>query len=1162
MVRQNMILRELFREVGKNKGRFLSIFFIVLLGSAFFTGIRSTRYNMNRSAEQYYDETHLMDFRVISTLGLTEEDLTDLRAVEGVFSVTGNRTAEVITTVNDHEYAVRLIGITSGVNELKLTDGRLPESDDECVLDAYYARQLGLSVGDTLTVTGDKGADLSGTLSRTEFSICGLGSCPYYLDLTRGTGSVGSGTIDLFAAVKPQVFLSDVYTEAYVLMNGAEELNAEGKAYQKLADATETRLKALGDVAIWRRYNALHDQLTQAEADLAQGKADLEEAGKQISDGEQQIADAEQLLSEKETELAEGREALAAGEAELASAQAQYATGLSQYQAGLAAYQEGLAQYYTGMAQYRQGLAEYQTQYAAYQEALPAYEEGLAAYNAGQAQYQSGLAVYQTLQAANETAKTALAGLTPQIAALEARIAEAPEESREVLNTALETLRQAASSYEQQIATQSEQLATTQQELEDAKAQLDAFEPVRAQMESARSQLDAAKVTLDLTLSQLTAGKLELDTTKDRLDASKSQLDDAAAQIATGLSEVEANRKLIEDGEQALADGYEELEKNREELEKAKEQYEEALEDSKTAFPEAEQKIADGWEQLNALEIPEWYILGRSMIASYVSHESDADRMWNLGKVFPVIFFLVAALVSLTAMTRMVEEQRVPIGTLKALGYSDRVITWRYLGYALAAALPGAVIGAFAGALALPWVIQSAYGILYVSLPYIGTRMDPVQGILSIVTSVGCILVATLIACYRQMKSGPAELMRPEAPKKGKRVFLERIGFLWKLLNFNLKTMVRNLFRYKKRLFMTLFGIGGCMALLLVGFGLHDSITEVAKRQYVEIFRNTARVALDTAVSEEKREALEKYIETSEAVTDSQPLYMQNVELMSDRHSRTAYLYVPENVETAARFLQMQDRISRRSIDYPAEGAVLSEKTAKMLGVRAGDTIIIRNGRFKPAEVTVTDVMENYVLHYCFISKETYRQLFGEDPEWNQIDLIQADTSEEAEDALGKDLMGHDAVLGVSFTRALEGQIDDMLGTLNIVIVVLIVSAGALAFVVLYNLNSINLTERRRELATLKVLGFYDLEAAMSLYRENLVLTVLGIGLGVFLGIALHQFTIQTVEVDLMMFGRVISLKSFLISSGITFAFAVAVNAMMYWNMKKIDMVESLKSVE
>jgi putative ABC transport system permease protein len=573
-------------------------------------------------------------------------------------------------------------------------------------------------------------------------------------------------------------------------------------------------------------------------------------------------------------------------------------------------------------------------------------------------------------------------------------------------------------------------------------------------------------------------------------------------------------------------------------------------------------KIEDAKEELADLEVPEWYVLDRQYIATFADYGQNADRIGAIGEVFPVIFFLVAALVCLTTMTRMVEEQRTQIGTLKALGYGKGAIASKYLMYALLSSVLGSLFGLVVGQKLLPSVIISAYRILYTNLPDILTPLNFWYSLTAMAAAVFCTTAATWAACYKGLNAVPAQLMRPVAPKAGKRVLLERLTFLWKRLNFSQKATVRNLIRYKKRFFMTIFGIGGCMALLLVGFGLKDSIMYIGTGQFENVFSYDAAIGIDSDSTPEEREELLVKAEQDERILCSMEVLQTAIDIEKDGVEKSAYLVVPQVPEELDSYIHLQDRVTQEAYSLDSDGIILNEKLASVLGIDEGDTVILKEDETSRVEAVVSHITENYFMHYIYMSPELYEELFGKEPEWNVLftDNVQNDNAFEA--AMQEEYMELDAVSGLSFISGTAERVADMLRSMDLIIYVLVIAAGLLAFVVLYNLNNININERKRELATLKVLGFYDGEVSAYVNRENVLLTVLGAAAGVILGIFLHRFVIVTAETDTLMFGRTITAKSYLYSVILTFLFSAAVNGVMFFKLRRIDMVESLKSVE
>ena len=700
------------------------------------------------------------------------------------------------------------------------------------------------------------------------------------------------------------------------------------------------------------------------------------------------------------------------------------------------------------------------------------------------------------------------------------------------------------------------------------KADLDAKEKALLQQEQT---LAAQEEELLSAGRQITDGKSQIAAARSQLDSTKSQITDGKAQILSAwalLNEKEdtlnASKAQLASGEQELADGRSEYEQAAKEAEEQITDGQAKITDGEKQLTDAKQQIADAKAEIKKIENPKWYVQTREdALTEYQGYGDNADRMRSIGKVFPVLFFLVAALISLTTMTRMVEEQRVQIGTMKALGYGKAAIAGKYIGYALIATLGGSIFGVLAGEKILPFIIIYAYMILYKHLPAILVPYHMSYALQASGIAVACTLIATIASCYKELAAEPAELMRPAAPKQGKRILLERIGIIWKHLNFTWKSTVRNLIRYKKRFFMTIFGIGGCMALMVVGFGLKDCIYEIVSLQYEKVQFYDAATYMSDDISEENRQQLHDYLDQNADIKETIEARMQKTDVKSAFGKKTLYLMVPSDNEKIEDFLSFHSRTNKDEVySLKKDEVILTEKMASLLNVKVGDELTIEDEDRGDQTVTVGAICENYMSHYLYLSPEKYEELYGVPAEYNTIIYSVKDGKDDQIEKIGTKLLSMDGVLNVSYTSSIEGRLDDMLRSLNLVIVVLIVSAGMLAFVVLYNLNNINITERQRELATLKVLGFYDGEVASYVYRENILLTIIGSVVGMVLGNLLHRYIILTVEVEEAMFGRQIHWQSYLYSFLFTVAFSLFVNWVMFYKLKKIDMVESLKSVE
>ena len=716
-------------------------------------------------------------------------------------------------------------------------------------------------------------------------------------------------------------------------------------------------------------------------------------------------------------------------------------------------------------------------------------------------------------------------------------------------------------------------LNENQKQLDSGCATLNAQEEKLA---PAQKEIDANEKTLAASKKQLDASLKKLESSQRKLDANRAKLDSADAQIAaneaklnSGEAEIAANEKKLTDGEkeikeneEKLKDSEQKLKDARKELADGKKDYEDGKKDAQDEIKDGQQKIDDAKNELNDLEKPEWIITDRNGLPEYSDYGDNADRIKNIGEVFPVIFFLVAALISLTTMTRMVEEQRTQIGTMKALGYSKIHIASKYLSYAFLATAGGSIVGILIGEKILPFIIIKGYGMMYHNVDKtLQIHYELKYALTASVAALICTVGATVFSCYRALAETPASLMRPPAPKEGRRILLERMPFLWKHLNFTWKSSLRNLFRYKKRLFMTVFGIAGSMALMLVGYGIRDSISDIVNLQYTDLQHYDAMIISDDDATDAEKKELQSYLEQNEDLDHYTNIQLTKLTAPNGKSNLSVYVYVPEDLEKFKKDVTLQNRVTKQSYELPEEGAAVSEKTATLLDLKVGDELTLKKDD-KEYKVKISVITENYAGHYAYMSPQVYEETFGEKPDYSDIVFTVKDKYKDQIEEIGQKIMESPAVLSISYTSSTVDMVDRMLSTLGSVIVVLIVSAGMLAFVVLYNLNNINITERQRELATLKVLGFFDMEVSQYVLRENILLTIAGILAGSGIGILLHRYIIMTIEVDAVMFGRNIRPVSFLYCAALTCIFSVIVNISMHNKLKKIDMVESLKSVE
>ena len=1068
--RKNRLLTDFMREVRRTYSRFLSILLLSALAVAFLVGLRATAPDMEYTADNYYDAHHLMDGYVISTMGLTEEDLQALSQASGVEQVEGAWSVDA-TAVDS---IVSLRSMPETLNLLNLKRGRLPEQADECVTEEMLLTALGLDIGDTLTVTLEEGDKDS--LTRTSFTIVGTVQSPLYVGTDRGTSRLGSGSVDAFVYIPGENFNLDVYTTAYFTGTGLEALNSYSQTY-------EDEMTALVDGL---------DSLAQERASLRDEQV-RGDAQKELDDAKEQLADAQKKLEDARLELEDAR-------AELDS-------GWNEYRQGLATLEQKVKDGQAQLNAVRSQLEEAQTRY---EQGKVDYQEGLAQYQEGQQAYEENLAQLETQQE---------------------QVAKGYEEYYDALKPF-----EGTPMYDQMV----EQLA-----------------PQKAQLDQAAAQIQAG-------YQQLEQVKTQLDGARAELDAAQAQLADSAQQLESGWAEYQSGQQTLDQetqqGRSQLAQAKAELDQGEAEYQQGLEEYEQAKADAQEELEQAQADIEQGQKELDELEACEWYVLGRNTNSGVVGYAQDAERVENLSSIFPIIFFVVAALACLTTMTRMVEEQRTQIGALKALGFSRLAISQKYIGYAFTASLVGGLLGLGVGATLIPAVIANAFQIMY-AIPGLDYKVQLPLFVLAVLAAVVCTTGAAVWACLSTLMDTPANLMRPRAPKAGKRVFLEYIKPLWHRLSFTWKVTMRNLFRYQKRFWMTVIGIGGCTALIVTGFGLHESIFDVLDKQFDEISQYDATVGLEETMTGEQKQALQSYLNGDERVENYLFSHQQLVEASSTGLSYDAYLFAVEDAQAFGRFVDLRHRSDHSDVELTQEGVVIDEKLSELLDVSVGDTITLEGD--KRVEVQVADITENYVYHYIYLTSDLYTQLYGGEYLNNVMLLDYRDgIGENESNQVSQTLMNMDGVASYSYIATIRDSFEDSMDAINYAVIIIIVAAAALAFVVLYNLTNINITERRSELATLKVLGFYDRETTAYVLRENVFLTLFGVILGLVLGRFLHSWMVVTVEVDLVMFGRTAPPYAYVLAAVMTALFSLIVNVAAHFRLKKVDMVESLKTVE
>lgn len=1099
---RNRLVTDTLREVHHTFPRFLSLLVLSALAVCFLAGLRATAPDMKLSADAYFDQQNLMDLHIASTLGLTQEDVDAIAEEGGVASVQGAYTIDALVPMDNQEMVVKVLSYSGegDVNQPALVEGRLPEGEDECLVEPLFLELSGLSIGDTISLDTGEG-DYADALSVEEVTIVGTANSPLYIALDRGSSTLGTGSVDAFLILPVESFTMDYYTDAYLLAEGASELETYSDEYEELVDQLAQQLEPLSKERSALRYDEASQAISDAEDELAQAE---EEANHQLTDAEAEITSSRQELDDAKKQLEDAKKQLDSGEA-------QYAAGMEQLESGWQALDAASLELEDGKEQYEQGQTAYQAALALYQIQAAAVER----------QLETQAELEASTQARTQATQAALQ------AATEAAL-EDPLSYMEVYNRVYEEAYQSVydTAYAQAYA-QAQENSSQWQELQTSKAQLD----------QTKAQLDAAK-------AQLNQGEIEYRAGVRQLESSQRQLEDSREELDQGWEDYETGLQQWEDGEKAYQEGYESYTQSRQEAE-------DQLKDGRK---EVEQAKRD----LTLLEDGEWYILDRNTNTGYVSYSMDADRIANLAAVFPLIFFLVAALVSLTTMTRMVEEQRTTIGGLKAMGFSRGSIAIKYVGYGFLSSVIGAVLGLAVGLTLLPWIICTAWSAMY-TIGDIHYSFEAATSLLAAGAAVGTVTLAALLACFSTLAATPAQLMRPKAPPVGKRIFLERITPLWRKLSFHYKITLRNLFRYQKRFWMTVAGIGGCAALIVTAFGVRGSIMGVMEEQFDVLYHYSAQVGLVDEITPLELEEVEDTLSESGLVDDSLACRVETVTAQSESYTLDCYLQTTPSQEELSRFVELRHRTDDVPVTLPDDGAVITEKMASLLGVEVGDTITL-DGESR-VTITVADITEHYVQHYIYVSDAYYETLFGEAPTANTV-LVDFPVEESGAGELESQLVSLDGVSSLTLLSDTADTFSSSMESVDYAVILIIFCAAALAFVVLMNLTNINITERLRELATLKVLGFYNREVSAYIYRENAILTVFGVLAGMVLGKFLHQWLILTVEVDMVMFDRVLDLSSYLWAAVLTVVFSLAVNLTARRKLRDLDMVEALKSVE
>ena len=1178
--RKNHIWKSTFREIRQSLGRFMAIFAIVAMGVGFFSGLKVTRAAMVETTREYLEKTAFYDYRILSTLGFEAEDVAFLGEQKDVRAAEGSVTADIIyRTEEGKSGVVKAHTLTEQINQVKVLKGRLPEKADECVVDANLFSEEMLGRQLYLSETNEE-EDLE-QFAYDAYTIVGIVQSPYYIQYERGNTSLENGRVNGFIYLKPEGFALEYFTEIFVKFN--QDFDLYSDAYDAFTEEKESEWEQLAEEAGNRRYERiladgrseiedarkeLAEESAEAEKELSDAREELADAEKELLDAAEKLADGKAEIADGEKELADGRTEIEENEGKLADARVELADGKKKLTDGEKALSDGWDEWEQQSKSLEEGqelLAQAQAKLDVQKENLVWQEKELEAGENALAEGQKTLD--EERMRTEGLVQEQRDALNKKEAALQAAYdmgmlsKEEYDAGMLAITAGRQELEAGYEKAQEEFTAAQTRLDMTAQELAKGRAALEAGKQTIA---AYQEELDGQKAQVQAGESALASAYMQLQESETELNHKKQELADAEAELAKGEKELADARTELADGERELADAKKEVEEGEQEYqdglaeyEDGLQEYQEGLAEFETETADAEAEIDEAQQELADLEEPDTYVLGRDTNVGYVCFENDSAIVDGIANIFPVFFFLVAALVCSTTMNRMVEEQRTQIGVLKALGYSKIVIMSKYLFYAGAAALTGCVAGFFGGTWLFPEVIWSAYGIMYRvdALVYV---FSPVLAVISLAAALLCTMGVTYLTCRQELSEVAAELMRPKAPKAGKRVLLEKISFIWSRMSFLKKVSVRNIFRYKKRLFMMVIGIGGCTALIVTGFGIKDSIANIADQQFSEIQTYDLGLTLSENIVEETERKIR-----SAAGEDLEGMYVlseSTMDLVTDDGRKSVNVVTADSAQDIGDYLNLHTR-EKEPLSYPGAGeTVVTDKIAGQLGIEVGDTVSLQDEEQNTLSVKVSGISRNFVYNYVYIDRATYAEQLKQEPENKSVWMNVRETADVHQTAAA--FMHMDEVSNVTVNEDTKERFSSMMSSLDLIVAFIILCAGGLAFIVLYNLTNINITERVREIATIKVLGFYKKETAAYVFRENAVLTLMGTLAGLPLGCLLHRFVMKQIQVDMVAFDTLVTPLSYFLSVVITLAFGWLINRLMRFKLDRVSMTESLKSVD
>lgn len=1158
--------KDIWRTVKKEKKRFISIAVIAALGVTMMCGLRASCVDLRYSADEFFDKQKLFDIRVLSTLGFSENDLKALGKVEGVAEVEGGY-SETAHTLHDGVRKSIEIHVLSenNFNMPYLLEGEFPQKENQIVVTRKFQLETGKGIGNEISLDEEPES-----LKNSVYEITGIIVDVMDINSTEGSMAFRStATTDYVGYVIPEAADYDVYTAAYLMIEGSKELNCYTGEYEnKVESVVNTIEKEIKAQREKERYEEVYheameewldgkqemeEEFAKADKEIADAEKELEDGRKELEDGRKELEDGRIKIADGRKQIREGREELKRqenkAEQEFAKARQDIEEGYEKLAAGEKELEDAYEMLEEGQKLLDDGWEELNTQEASVKQQ---FADGYAQIEAAEKE------LYAEYDAASQTVNL----LDEQILQIEAEMEndELSLEEQLALEKTLAELKIQLLEANANLKMSELKMEMGMSEIEKQKAELKKqeeaanlqFEEARKELLEAQSELDDGKEQYEVGVQEIESGKAELIAGQKELDRQEkkafTQIGNAYEQLDEAEAELSEGEKDLKEGEAELRKGEKDLKEGKKELEDAKAEYEEEKADAIEELYEAKEEIDD-------IDMTKWYVQDRNTLSGFSNVKSDASSIQAIGDVFPILFLTIAILISLTTITRMVDEERGLVGTYQALGFTNKEIRRKYVIFAAASCLIGGIVGDIGGYIILPKFLFTVFHIMYL-IPDYSMHFDALFGVGGILLFETGILAVTIYAVERKLRYMPATLMRPKAPKAGSRVLLERVGFIWKRLSFLNKVTARNLFRYKKRMFMTIFGIMGCAALLLCGFTIKNTVSEMIPQQYENIYKyDLMAVSMD-----DDYEELAEKMESDEEVDNYIPARIESVEIFNAAGKKTQLqLIVVENGKELEPYICLKNKKNQEFMLREGE-IFLTRNATRILALQEGDVLTWQNTDLVEAKAPFTKVVENYLGNAAYMTVATYEEMFGNYVE-NGVLANFADNCKDPA-AYADALIREEGVLSAISTEQMAAEFEPAFALINMVVYIILILAAMLAFVVLFTLSNTNISERERELATIKVLGFYDVEVHSYVNKETIILTGLGIAFGMPAGWLLGHYVMGILEFPSLEFYISLYPESYAIAAVITIVFALTVNTITDRSLNKINMIEALKSVE